>query len=293
MSPHPPPPSPPSATAAATIPPGIAARALNTLLSSGSSCFDAERACCLACSGWCRPYITVADTVAGGMDLATETSGAVWCWVLTECRAPSPGPCHSGIAPDDLGFVGLSVHWLSTTLLHWVEEAGLDPATALVHAVEPAVIRPKSAGTVCPADNLPGAALVHAAEGGADTIGEATHMISYGWGYVIGDIVATLVEHCRSAKLDPKRTYIWICCMCINQHRVKESQAAGKVVLTEDFMGEFGPKVTRIGNVLAMMAPWNEPLYLTRIWCGEDPRHVPNCPPVLPGGLRWLTRSRD
>ena len=199
--------------------------------------------------------------------MAPEASIAVWQWVLTECRAPSPGPCHTGIAAADLPFLGLSVAFLATTLLSWVEGAGLDPATAKVYQIEPAVIRRKSAGTLCPVDRRPGAALVHAVEGGADAVGKATQMISYSWGYTVGDIVATLVEHCRAAELDPKRTYIWICCMCVNQHRVKESQAAGEVVSTEAFMAEFEPKVTEIGHVLAMMAPWDKPLYLSRIWC--------------------------
>ena len=125
--------------------------------------------------------------------MAPETSVAVWHWVLTECRAPAVGPSQPaglGLGPtvlqkpvakkntDELSFIGLSVEWLSTTLLRWVEEAGLDPTTAKIYEIEPAVIRPRSAGTRCPVDHRPGAALVHAVEGGVDAVGKATYMIS-------------------------------------------------------------------------------------------------------------------
>lgn len=88
--------------------------------------------------------------------------------------------------------------------------------------------------------------------------------------YKIGDIVDTLWDFCLSKKLDPKRTYIWICCLCINQHRVVEKPKAEAGVAEKpkvDFFALFGERVKRIGKLLAMMSPWKSPLYLTRIWC--------------------------
>ena len=81
-----------------------------------------------------RPYLAITSIVPGqaGIDLAPETSVAVWHWVLTECRAPAVGPSQPaglGLGPtvlqkpvakkntDELSFIGLSVEWLSTTLL--------------------------------------------------------------------------------------------------------------------------------------------------------------------------------
>eukprot|EP00797_Seminavis_robusta_P034797 Sro845_g210030.2 (410) ;mRNA; r:25820-27049 len=34
-----------------------------------------------------------------------------------------------------------------------------------------------------------------------------------------------------------------------------------------DFFAIFGERVKKIGHLLAMMAPWNAPIYITRVWC--------------------------
>jgi hypothetical protein len=46
-------------------------------------------------------------------------------------------------------------------------------------------------------------------------------MISYTWGHTIEDIIDILeTAFVARKKLDPKRSYMWICCLCNNQHRV-------------------------------------------------------------------------
>ncbi|CAB9529597.1 Kinesin light chain [Seminavis robusta] len=134
----------------------------------------------------------------------------------------------------------------------------------------PGVIRSKSANTVCPVDKKMGAAYVHCLEGD-DHVGEATHMLSYSWDYAIGDIVDTLTDFCLRNNLNPKRTYIWICCLCVNQHRVVQSstqQKSGMIAPAKvDFFAIFGERVKKIGHLLAMMAPWKAPIYTTRVWC--------------------------
>ena len=59
--------------------------------------------------------------------------------------------------------------------------------------------------------------------------------------------------------------------MCINQHRVVEQADQEKSGMTDfeevDFFSEFGNRVTSIGHVLAMLTPWDKPIYLSRIWC--------------------------
>ncbi|CAB9525616.1 expressed unknown protein [Seminavis robusta] len=79
----------------------------------------------------------------------------------------------------------------------------------------PGVIRTKGANTVCPIDGKMGAAYVHCLQG-KDHVGEATQMLSYSWNYAIGDIVDTLTDFCRQNNLNPKRTYIWVCCLCVS-----------------------------------------------------------------------------
>ncbi|CAB9510841.1 Kinesin light chain [Seminavis robusta] len=134
----------------------------------------------------------------------------------------------------------------------------------------PGVIRTKGASIVCPIDGKMGAAYVHCLEGD-DHVGEATHMLSYSWNYSIGDIVDTLNDFCQQNQLDPKRTYIWMCCLCVNQHRVVENSAqhkSGMIASTKvDFFAIFGERVKKIGHLLAMMAPWKAPIYITRVWC--------------------------
>jgi hypothetical protein len=51
-------------------------------------------------------------------------------------------------------------------------------------------------------------------------------MLSYTWGYTFGSIGSALMAFCATSSLDPRTTYVWICCMCINQHRVAGGPAA-------------------------------------------------------------------
>lgn len=175
--------------------------------------------------------------------------------------------------------LGVSVHWLQTGFMDEVRSANLDESSTiydiedLSSGAAPGVIRSKGETVTSPRDGRKGAAYVHCLEG-EDNVGEASFMLSYSWGYKIGDIIETLTSHCKANKLNPKRTYVWLCCLCINQHRVveqtKNKQAKGSGMLSVaavDFYTEFRERVTGIGQLLAMMAPWNDPLYLKRIWC--------------------------
>mmetsp|Transcript_25296 Transcript_25296/g.55045 ORF Transcript_25296/g.55045 Transcript_25296/m.55045 type:complete len:650 (-) Transcript_25296:303-2252(-) len=171
------------------------------------------------------------------------------------------------ISADYLGHPlrGVSVHYLTSQWLIETEAVGLS-RDAKVYDIEPLVIRAKGEGQTCPRDSRPGAAYVDCLHG-KDNVGLATVMLSYTWGYTVGDIADCLQSFCITHSLDPKRTYVWICCLCINQHRVKESQAKGVSVPFETFRREFGERVEGIGQVLAMMSPWYAPRYLTRVWC--------------------------
>eukprot|EP00555_Chaetoceros_dichaeta_P015442 CAMPEP_0198275746 /NCGR_PEP_ID=MMETSP1447-20131203/64940_1 /TAXON_ID=420782 /ORGANISM="Chaetoceros dichaeta, Strain CCMP1751" /LENGTH=509 /DNA_ID=CAMNT_0043970641 /DNA_START=48 /DNA_END=1577 /DNA_ORIENTATION=- len=164
--------------------------------------------------------------------------------------------------------LGVSVYCLRNTLLQDVQNAGLDKS-ATVYDIEDlrqkekekfGVIRRKGASAICPRDNEIGAAYVDCLEG-VDNVGPANRMLSYVWGYTIGDIIDSLETYCHQTGNNTKRTYIWICCLCNNQHRFQDEVPFN--TLYENFRG----KVVGVGHILAMMAPWNEPLYLTRVWC--------------------------
>ncbi|CAB9512394.1 Kinesin light chain [Seminavis robusta] len=173
---------------------------------------------------------------------------------------------------DPVGLLGVSVHHLVHGLLSEVEEAGLTRDAKKyemedLRQEEHGVIRRKGASVVCPMDGELGAAYVHSLGDDPDKVGPALFMLSYTWGYAIGSVVDTLSYFCQEQQLDPKRTYIWICCLCNNQHRVYSNNKSGKEVPFEDFRDIFFGRVMGTGHILAMMSPWNEPSYLSRIWC--------------------------
>lgn len=160
---------------------------------------------------------------------------------------------------------GLSVHFLSTTLIQYLNDKGFT-ADACVYEVEEKVIRSMSQAKVCPRDGRQGSAFVDVVKG-EDNVGRSVFMLSYTWGYKFRDIIEALVAYCKDNNLDPKKSYVWMCCFCINQHRVKEAQQRGDIVSFDEFASEFGSRVKGIGHVLALMAPWNGPAYLKRVWC--------------------------
>jgi tetratricopeptide (TPR) repeat protein len=181
-----------------------------------------------------------------------------------------------------LGSLGISIDWLQTGFMEEVQAAeelstvdGFPfETTATVYDIEPQVICSKGADTICPVDGRLGSSYVHALlelqkkqEIPPDVVGPANYMLSYGWGYKVKDIVDTLADFCETNSLDPKTTYVWICCLCNNQHRVQERLKTGETVPFEEFRQVFYNNVTTIKNILAMMAPWNKPYYLTRVWC--------------------------
>lgn len=179
-------------------------------------------------------------------------------------------PRFSAHGTEHLNFVsghplrGVSVTYLCTVLTQEVYAKGFT-RDSKVYEIEPDVIRGKGVDVTCPRDNRPGAAYV-------DCLTEqdaalSTHMLSYTWGYTIGDICDSLLAYCEGRKLNPATTFFWICCLCINQHRVKEATARHEMVPFEQFKDEFGFRVQSIGRVVALMSPWKDPQYTKRVWC--------------------------
>lgn len=143
-----------------------------------------------------------------------------------------------------------------------VEDSNNPNDSATIYDIVDPVIKSKGRNVTCPRDGRIGAAYVDCLSGD-DHVGKANVMISYGWGNKVDDICAVLVKYCNQNRLDVKRTYVWICCLCNNQFRVDEQDN----VPFEDFEKIFEDKVVGINNVLSLMSPWNAPVYLTRVWC--------------------------
>mmetsp|Transcript_43743 Transcript_43743/g.103329 ORF Transcript_43743/g.103329 Transcript_43743/m.103329 type:complete len:835 (-) Transcript_43743:105-2609(-) len=173
-------------------------------------------------------------------------------------------------ADDHLGHPnrGVSLAYLATDFLQEVEQAGLS-AKNNIYTIEPAVIRPRGQDVVCPRTGLKGAAYVDCLRE-AGQASRANVMLSYTWGYTIADIVDGLAEYCSHASLHPRSVFVWMCCLCVNQHRVQEAKEKGEVVPVADFEREFGSRVEEIGSLVALMAPWRAPMYINRVWCNYE-----------------------
>ena len=165
-----------------------------------------------------------------------------------------------------LDLLGVSVYWICTGLLAEIKDAGFDPTTSRIHDIETlqpkktSALRRKGKKIISPMDGRLGSSYVHSLletsgsgkSNDADCVGHANYLLSYSWNYTFGDIVSTLKEYCTTHSLNPKRTYIWMDCLCINQHRVVESKVNGESGLM-NFDQTFPKQLSQIGHLLAMM----------------------------------------
>ena len=183
-------------------------------------------------------------------------------------------------AAVDRTLLGPSVHHLETTLVPGVQAAvhaiksgkgdhsfqssfdALDPADASIWHTVQSFAKPASAGTACPRDGEMGCAYVDTLSS-ADDVGRANGLLSYSWGYLVAEVASALAAWADRAGRDPKRTRIWICSLCLNQHRI----GSGDAVSPEDLAKEFGERVVALGRILPMLEPWDDPGYVQRAWC--------------------------
>jgi tetratricopeptide (TPR) repeat protein len=175
---------------------------------------------------------------------------------------------------------GLSVHYLSTIFADEVKDYNNNSSkksnnnTTRIRIYdlenlnndENGLIRSKGEDITCPRDEEMGAAFVDCIQG-EDNVGVANIMISYTWGDTVEDIIDGLEQFVLRKKLNPKRAYVWICCLCNNQHRVVDRRKNNEEVPFEEFKDIFESQVRDVDYIVALMSPWQNPLYLTRVWC--------------------------
>ena len=169
--------------------------------------------------------------------------------------------------------LGVSVYHLNNQFIHEVKGAGFDVNAVTAMQLEPDLsskdmgfIRKKGEHVTCPRDGKIGAAFVDCLVG-QDNVGPANIMLSQTWGDSLKDIIEALYQKCAEENIDPKRAYVWMCCLCNNQHRVHQKRVAGKHVPFEEFHEIFKSNVLGIGEVWSYMSSWRDPFYLTRLWC--------------------------
>lgn len=88
-----------------------------------------------------------------------------------------------------------------------------------------------------------------------DHCGKATFLLSHAMKYQVTDVTGALVDWCKRRNLPEKRTYVWLCELCVDQH------------LRSPTLDEVQRIVQTIPTVLPLMIPWLEPAYAHRLWC--------------------------
>ena len=250
--------------------------------------------------------------------------------------------------PADRTLLGPSVHHLAATLVPETVAAILairknkghelqpdydllhDPAQASIWHMVHAYAKPCSAAVVCPRDGDIGSAYVDTLTA-TDDVGRADALLSYAWGYLVAEVSAALSAWADRTGRNPKRTRIWICSLCLNQHGFEARMLrAGGPAGPEMLQKVFGDRVVAIGRVLPMLEPWDNPGYVKRAWClfelytaiqkvgdpfpnfrlfpapraasldaGRSSRHLPRCPanvqltPSSPVPFRVCRRTRS
>jgi len=154
-----------------------------------------------------------------------------------------------------------SVHCLSTAILDDMRAAGLDAEHSTVRETNEALFCQRGKDMRCPRDSGVGAAYVDCLSGDG-YVGRATHMLCYTWGCKVHAIVDALVDYSTSRGLDTRCTYVWACCICINQHRTHNLASSPPEYFQEDVR----QRMRGTGHVLAVLAPWRAPSCLKRIW---------------------------
>ena len=109
------------------------------------------------------------------------------------------------------------------------------------------IVKPATASRRCEWIKLP---TTSAAE-----IGQATHFVSHAWKYDFEELVSAL----EAARL-PSSCRLWVDCLVVNQH---VNNDAG----FEWWSSTFRTTLSRIGSTLLVLAPWDAPTALARVWC--------------------------
>lgn len=116
-------------------------------------------------------------------------------------------------------------------------------------------------GQLCPRDLGPGCAFV-------DTLPpkhrkKATTFMSWVWQYKLSTVRSCLTRWAVSNNRDPEEVFLYCCFFCNNQWRILVERSSHGSDNLEDV---FETRLNRIGEVVALMDSWRNPLYVQRIW---------------------------
>ena len=94
------------------------------------------------------------------------------------------------------------------------------------------------------------------AERSSPDVGKATVFISHAWKYNFLDVVDALQHHFSS---EPD-VYIWFDLFSNNQHKAPN-------LPFEWWSDTFKNAIGKLGRVVMVLSPWNNPIPFTRAWC--------------------------
>ncbi len=154
---------------------------------------------------------------------------------------------------------GVSVHHLSTTFMDKAKKLTNKhegECTANISDIVEPLIKKKGQSILCPRDGKMGAAYVDCLEG-TENVGKANLLLSCARENSLEDICTTLNSYCSSHDLDPRKTYVWMSCLSINQHRYNVDNPMSYEEWEQTFDDTAGIK-----NRVLLMSPWNEPHFL-------------------------------
>ena len=100
---------------------------------------------------------------------------------------------------------GVSSFHLDTEFVDQVLEVGC-ATTDNFYTIEPIVIRGRSRHVLCPRTQKMGSSYVDALSG-KQHVGFSNYMLSYSWAYQVGDVVASLAQHCEKENQDPQSAF--------------------------------------------------------------------------------------
>jgi len=179
----------------------------------------------------------------------------------------SPGCCRPRTKEESL-VLGVSVAFLLSEFLNEVEDRfgpGADPNYYDINKIMLFGSLARGFGMTCPRDGLLGCSYVDSLD--CHHTGPATIMLSWCWQYTARTVVTAIASWCKRTGRDTYQTFVWQCALCNNQFRIQENTAQGVTEPFEVFRDAFEARVRTTGHVLALLSPYDHPIYIERVWC--------------------------
>lgn len=164
--------------------------------------------------------------------------------------------------------LGVSVAYIQSKFLNLVKDTGLKRDEATIEKLdefrsaeyEYGIFRSPGFRIKSPVDSVMGAAFVHTLK--KPDCGQASIYISYSSTTTISDIAAALEFWCMKEGHHPEKTYVWMHCFCSNLGR-NRTQALSVYTVSS----LFHKQLNTFKQCVAILSPWSDPTYLSRIWC--------------------------